>query len=81
MFVQEKAVEALEIFDELVESDISVIVPHLKTILEFCLNVSHFAATTTLLVLSCGATSYYVKIIINLRGHICVYCYEFVTKE
>lgn len=39
--VQEKAVEALEIFDELVESDISVIVPHLKTILEFCLNVSH----------------------------------------
>ncbi|KAK2193044.1 hypothetical protein NP493_18g10006 [Ridgeia piscesae] len=35
----EKAVEALEIFDELVESDISVIVPHLKTILEFCLNI------------------------------------------
>ena len=31
--------EALEIFDELVESDISVIVPHLKTILEFCLTV------------------------------------------
>ena len=81
MFVQEKAVEALEIFDELVESDISVIVPHLKTILEFCLNVSDFTATTTLMVFSYGVTNYYVKIIINFRGHIFVYCYEFVSQE
>ena len=29
----------MEILDEIVDSDITVIVPHLKTIIEFCLRV------------------------------------------
>ncbi|XP_062500910.1 importin-4-like [Corticium candelabrum] len=43
LFLQEdedQAVEAMEIFDELVECDVSIIVPHLKDVLEFCLEVA-----------------------------------------
>jgi hypothetical protein len=36
---KEQAREALEIFDELVECDVSIVVPHIKAIVEFCLQV------------------------------------------
>ncbi|ELT89259.1 hypothetical protein CAPTEDRAFT_159396 [Capitella teleta] len=36
---EDLAVDALEIFDELVECEVGVIVPHIKTIMEFCLLV------------------------------------------
>lgn len=31
----------MELFDELVECDVSIVVPHLKDVLEFCLEVGH----------------------------------------
>lgn len=36
---EQQATEALEIFDELVESEVTVIVPHIKLVLDFCLQV------------------------------------------
>ena len=38
-FTQDKACDAMEIFDELVESEVSIVTPHLKTLVEFCLQV------------------------------------------
>ena len=37
---QEKACEALELFDELLETEVTIIVPHLKPFLQFCLQVT-----------------------------------------
>ncbi|XP_064641472.1 importin-4-like [Lineus longissimus] len=37
---EEQAREALEIFDELVECDVSIVVPHIKAIVEFCLQIA-----------------------------------------
>jgi len=34
------ATQALEIFDELVESEVSVIVPHIRLVMDLCLEVS-----------------------------------------
>ena len=34
---QEKAVIAIDIFDELIESEVSVVVPHIKPMVEVCL--------------------------------------------
>lgn len=42
---EDQAIEAMELFDELVECDVSIIVPHLKAVLDFCLEV---AVSTTL---------------------------------
>lgn len=39
--MQDKACDAMEIFDELVESEVSIVTPHLKTLVEFCLQVCH----------------------------------------
>ena len=36
---KDKACDAMEIFDELVESEVSIVTPHLKTLVEFCLQV------------------------------------------
>ncbi|XP_051738311.1 importin-4 [Ctenopharyngodon idella] len=37
---QEKASEAMEVFDELMESEVSIIVPHIAEIVQFCLEIS-----------------------------------------
>ena len=37
--LQEKACEALELFDELLEAEVAIIVPHLKPFMQFCLQV------------------------------------------
>ena len=37
--IQDKACDAMEIFDELVESEVSIVTPHLKALIEFCLQV------------------------------------------
>ena len=37
--IQGKACDAMEIFDELVESEVSIVTPHLKALVEFCLQV------------------------------------------
>lgn len=42
---QDQASEAMEVFDELMESEVSIIVPHIPDIVHFCLEVS---ADTTL---------------------------------
>lgn len=36
---KEKASEAMEVFDELMESEVSIIVPHIAEIVQFCLEV------------------------------------------
>merc|ERR1719452_38116 len=36
---QDKAVIAADIFDELIESEVSIVVPHIKPIVEFCIKV------------------------------------------
>ena len=38
--VQDQASEAMEIFDELMESEVSIIVPHIVEMVHFCLEVS-----------------------------------------
>ncbi|XP_076449742.1 importin-4-like [Babylonia areolata] len=37
---EEKACEALELFDELLETEVAIITPHLKPFVQFCLQVS-----------------------------------------
>jgi hypothetical protein len=37
---QEKAVIAIDIFDELIESEVSVVVPHIKPMVEVCLRLA-----------------------------------------
>ncbi|XP_072169720.1 importin-4-like isoform X2 [Diadema setosum] len=37
---EDQGCEAMEVFDELVESEVSIIVPHLKSVLEFCCQVA-----------------------------------------
>lgn len=37
--VQDQASEAMEVFDELMESEVSIIVPHIAEIVHFCLEV------------------------------------------
>ncbi|KAK7114904.1 importin-4-like [Littorina saxatilis] len=37
---EEKASEALELFDELLETEVAIIVPHLKPFMQFCLQVA-----------------------------------------
>ncbi|XP_035226017.1 importin-4-like isoform X2 [Stegodyphus dumicola] len=37
---QEKACESLEVFDELIESEVSVISPHIKSLIELCLEIA-----------------------------------------
>lgn len=39
VMTQDKACEAMEIFDELVESEVSIVTPHLVPLMEFCLKV------------------------------------------
>ena len=51
LFTQDKACDAMEIFDELVESEVSIVTPHLKTLVEFCLQVCHMFESTCLLLL------------------------------
>jgi hypothetical protein len=48
------AVDALEIFDELVECEVGVIVPHIKTILEFCLHVRIILVVLSVFQFICG---------------------------
>ncbi|KAK7498967.1 hypothetical protein BaRGS_00009776 [Batillaria attramentaria] len=43
---EEKACEALELFDELLETEVGMIVPHLKPFLQFCLQVAGHAEHT-----------------------------------
>jgi len=38
--LQEKACEAFEVFDEMLECEVVIITPHLKTAVLFCLEVS-----------------------------------------
>ena len=37
---QDKAAEAMELFDELFESEVAVVVPHIRPIVELCLRVA-----------------------------------------
>ncbi|KAK3745056.1 hypothetical protein QZH41_014548, partial [Actinostola sp. cb2023] len=37
---EDKACEAMEIFDELVESEVSIVTPHLVSLMEFCLKLA-----------------------------------------
>ena len=37
--IQDKACDAMEIFDELVESEVSIVTPHVRALIEFCLQV------------------------------------------
>ncbi|XP_068697755.1 importin-4-like isoform X2 [Montipora foliosa] len=37
---EDKACDAMEIFDELVESEVSIVAPHLKALVEFCLQIA-----------------------------------------
>ncbi|TSL82486.1 Importin-4 [Bagarius yarrelli] len=37
---QDQASEAMEVFDELIESEVSIVVPHISEIVRFCLEVS-----------------------------------------
>ena len=37
---QDKACEAMDIFDELVEAEVGMIIPFVKSLTEFCLEVS-----------------------------------------
>ncbi|GAB6020766.1 hypothetical protein CHUAL_003425 [Chamberlinius hualienensis] len=37
---EDKACEALQIFDELIESEVGVLAPHIKALVEFCLQIS-----------------------------------------
>jgi len=37
---QEKATEAIDIFDELIESEVSIVVPHIKPMVELCLKLA-----------------------------------------
>ncbi|XP_020631239.1 importin-4-like [Orbicella faveolata] len=37
---EDKACDAMEIFDELVESEVSIVTPHLKALVEFCLQIA-----------------------------------------
>jgi hypothetical protein len=39
LYLKDKACEAMEIFDELVESEVSIVTPHLVPLMEFCLKV------------------------------------------
>ena len=40
--IQDKACDAMEIFDELVESEVSIVTPHVKALIEFCLQVCEY---------------------------------------
>ncbi len=40
VFCQDQAAEAMEVFDELLESEVSVVVPHIKSVMEFCMQVN-----------------------------------------
>ncbi|CAH3171023.1 unnamed protein product [Porites lobata] len=37
---EDKACDAMEIFDELVESEVSIVTPHVKALIEFCLQIA-----------------------------------------
>merc|ERR1712106_1298403 len=37
---QDKAMQAIDIFDELIESEVSIVVPHIKPMVELCLKIS-----------------------------------------
>lgn len=37
--LQDQASEAMEVFDELIESEVSIVVPHITEIVRFCLEV------------------------------------------
>ena len=37
--LQEKACEAFEVFDEMLECEVIIITPHIKATIEFCLEV------------------------------------------
>ena len=38
--LKEQACEALEIFDELMETEVAIVLPHIKSIIEFCLEIA-----------------------------------------
>ncbi|XP_074616822.1 importin-4-like isoform X2 [Acropora palmata] len=37
---EDRACDAMEIFDELIESEVSIVAPHLKALVEFCLQIA-----------------------------------------
>ena len=41
---QDKACEAFEVFDEMLECEVIIITPHIKATIEFCLEVSKLAS-------------------------------------
>ncbi|XP_065827818.1 importin-4-like [Oscarella lobularis] len=41
---EDQAIEAMEVFDELVECEVSIVVPHLKSLLDFCLEAGASSA-------------------------------------
>lgn len=49
---KEKASEAMEVFDELMESEVSIIVPHIAEIVQFCLEVCPHIFIVIMLILS-----------------------------
>ena len=37
---QDRACEGMELFDELIESDVGIVVPHLTALIQFCLELA-----------------------------------------
>jgi len=46
-FLQEKACEAMELFDELVECDVAIVTPHLLPLIQFCLELASSPALSS----------------------------------
>lgn len=37
---QDKACECMDVFDELVDSEVGIVIPHVKSLVEFCLHIA-----------------------------------------
>ena len=37
LWIQEHATAALDIFDELIESEVGIVIPHIKSVVDLCL--------------------------------------------
>lgn len=46
MSAQDQASEAMEVFNELMESEVSIIIPHVSSIVGFCLEVGADCVTS-----------------------------------
>lgn len=69
---QDQASEAMEVFDELMESEVSIVVPHIAEIVRFCLEISADVSLSDSLrvkALSC------IAVLIRLKSKVTVFPY------